>query len=298
MPAHVSLLDELLPRFFDAFEGEFVHLVDGGAGVGSTSKFYWEAASRLLPSAAKPLISVYSYEPLAENARVLRNMFAGNRQVIIRESALSDRTGTQTFSVPSRMTGEGGGAWSAGTSFGGSLRPGRSGTETVQVQSVRLDEEEVPRFDFVKLDLQGGELDALRGMGSRLREPKVMYVETQLLHDSGVLRHIAEAEFFVTFDRLQLGFKNDLRYLPMRALDEAGVVIDKMHLPSQGGVPLFCWGHFRPGAKVFDPKSFVLEPEISRKLQDAGVSYLQTDALCINLRHWKTIAPLLLLAAV
>ena len=119
-------------------------------------------------------------------------------------------------------------------------------------------------------------------------------METQFLQDRGALKLLNESGFVLLFDRLQFGFRPDLTYVPLELLGACGISIDRIHLPQASGMPLICWGHFDGGADVLEPRTFVLKSEIGKKLIDAGVSYLQTDALAINVKWLPRIAPCLL----
>lgn len=294
LPATTSVLDVVLPRVTRELQDEFVYWVDGGAGVGTSSTGYAAILERDLQPEYLGSALVVCYEPLPENVLVLKQRLGHDPRYLIRDVAVASRTGTATFTVPSRITAAGAGPWAQGTSYAGSLCPGSPSSESIAVQTVRLDEESVPRFDFVKLDLQGAEIDALQGMGTRLQEVKLFYVETQLLRDWGALKLLNERGFVLLFDRLQFGFRPDLTYVPLELLGACGISIDRIHLPQASGMPLICWGHFDGGADVLEPRTFVLKSEIGKKLIDAGVSYLQTDALAINVRWLPRIAPCLL----
>jgi FkbM family methyltransferase len=294
LPATMSVLDVVLPRVTRELQDELVYWVDGGAGVGTSSTGYADILERELLPQHVAAAKVVLYEPLPENVAVLQHRLGHDSRYLIRDVAVAGQTGTATFTVPSRITATGAGSWAEGTSYSGSLRSSWAGAESIVVQTVRLDEEALPRFDFVKLDLQGGELDALQGMGARLLDVKLLYVETQLLHEKGALKFLNEHGFLLLFDRLQFGFQAGLTYIPVELLRACGISIDRMHLPQSSGMPLICWGHFDPGTDVLDPQTFFLKTEISKKLIDAGINYLQTDALAINVKWLPRIAPCLL----
>jgi FkbM family methyltransferase len=68
-------------------------------------------------------------------------------------------------------------------------------TEKVQVQTMRIDEifEENTQFDFVNLDLQGAELEALKGMGKLLDKVTWVYTEVnweELYKDCAIISDI------------------------------------------------------------------------------------------------------------
>ncbi len=137
-------------------------VIDGGAGIGDT----------LNPLLAIPSSSlkIIAYEPLPENAKVLRQRFAGVPKVEVREAAIGDRLDFAQFVVPSRIHGAPG-RWSEGTSYSGYLRKGyiaaarlflgnmlrrmksRETKQTVQIKVVRLDADLQTVPDVVKLDL-------------------------------------------------------------------------------------------------------------------------------------------------
>lgn len=285
LPQHKTLLDILLPRLTRLFQEEFIYWIDGGAGVGTSSASYFEIMNRELDDNARDKSIIALYDPLPENASILLDKFGDNSRFLVRQVALSGECGEAIFSIPARITSGEAGPWLPGTSFSGSLKHTAPGRERITVKTVRLADESLPRFDFVKLDLQGGEFDAIKGMGKKLFETKLLYVETQLLHDWGCLSFLVDNGFLILFDRLQFGFSPGTKYLPYETLSKAGISVDRVHLPQQSGMPLICWGHFDPSVGMLDPTTFVLMPELAGLLQEAGVNYLQTDAICINVNY-------------
>lgn len=240
LPPQTSILDLLLPQITKLLQDDFIYWVDGGAGVGTTSAAYAAILDRELHEENKAKSLVACYDPLPENVAVLRERFGDAPRFLIRDVALSNAAGEAIFSVPSRITSAGAGPWAPGTSYSGSLKHAAADREKITVKTVRLADEGIPRFDFVKLDLQGGELDALKGMGDKLKEAKLLYIETQLLHNWDVLSFLSENGFFLLFDRLQFGFDSSTKYLPFEALNKCGITIDRMHLPQNSGMPLIC----------------------------------------------------------
>jgi len=293
-PPTTSMIDLLLPQITRDLQDEFTCWVDGGAGVGTSATVYAATLEQNLDPAHVKHALVACYEPLPENVAVLQQRLGDNPRYKIRDVAVSSAAGEARFTVPSRITSAGAGPWAPGTSFAGSLRHGAPTTENITVRTVRLEDEDLPRLDFVKLDLQGAELDAMQGMGKRLHETKLLHVETQLLHDWGALRFLAGQGFALFYDRLQFGFRDNLTYMPLTLMQRCGIVIDRMHLPQASGMPLICWGHFEPATHVIDPHSLVMRTEIAKELIAAGFSYLQTDTLAVNLKWLPRIAPALM----
>ena len=141
--------------------------IDGGAGAGHTAK-------QMLPHLDG---MVFAFEPFPGNHRFFEG--CDPRIVLIRK-ALADANGSMPFRVGSVV--------SADSEWG---RKGMEGYSSVgmlveepqpddlTVEAVRGDEA-IPtgtRIDFVKLDLQGGELDALKGMTGLLPEIPLLWVE-------------------------------------------------------------------------------------------------------------------------
>ncbi|MEQ8403762.1 MAG: FkbM family methyltransferase [Oceanicaulis sp.] len=103
----------------------------------------------------------------------LKNASGFQHQTI--EAAVSDTKGVAQFSVQGNM----GNASSL-------LLPQESRREKiVDVDVITIDdyvaENEIEKIDFLKMDIQGGELAALRGAGSALKKTKYLFLETWLV---------------------------------------------------------------------------------------------------------------------
>lgn len=141
--------------------------VDGGAGAGTT-------ANAMLPHLTG---DVYAFEPFVGNHRFFEDL---DPRIHLIPRALGNRPGAQSFRVSSVVTPDS--AWGqqglTGYSSAGRLvSEEQAGDYTVEC--VRGDDEidEDIRVDFIKLDLQGGELHALRGMPRLLSAARFLYVE-------------------------------------------------------------------------------------------------------------------------
>jgi len=158
---------------------------------------------------------VISFEPSPRERRALRVHAAINRcrNVEIEEAALgNESTETDLFVVKGGQTGC------------NSLRPPIvvSGTVPVKVQVVRLDEwlaeRRIGQVDFIKLDVEGGELPALEGAAKLLeRRPRpVILAEVQDLRTKAwgyrakdILMHLQDLGY-QWFDLLEDGSLYDL----------------------------------------------------------------------------------------
>ncbi|GFK96053.1 2-O-methyltransferase NoeI [Fundidesulfovibrio magnetotacticus] len=138
-------------------------VVDGGAHKGRTVERFLDAW---------PTARVLAYEPQPRLARKLAKRFAHNESVQVRQAALGSATGRLELNVLERPT-------CSSLLCPSGIREKHVGkslelTERVEVDIVRLDAETADAPDILKLDLQGYELEALRG--AQLLLPRVAAV--------------------------------------------------------------------------------------------------------------------------
>jgi FkbM family methyltransferase len=131
-------------------------IVDGGASIGETSQIF----SKLFPNAV-----VHAFEPFPTFLDSLKKKSHRNKHIKVCPVALGNNNSSKAFNVN----------LSEGTNS--LLKPNEFATEIygsifkteriIDIQVVKLDEwfktSENQIIDILKLDLQGGELDALRG---------------------------------------------------------------------------------------------------------------------------------------
>lgn len=275
-----SLLPFVLSRLTADLDAEFCRFADCGAGIGHTSQAYASLLDKHLSDEAKADALLACFEPLPENFQQLQKNVTSQGFVKLHQEAVSNVAGSVDFYVPSRM-GSGSTGWTEGTSYGGSLQK-KSASERVTVDAVRLEDAYREPFDFVKLDLQGGELKAIQGLGNLLPLVKLLYVETQLLSRDTTTDYLNKNGFITLFDDIQFGLKAGTAAIPHGVLQSLGIRLTRTHLPTTSGFPLICWGHFAPDADLFDAATLSFKPAVVQKLLDAGVNYMQTDVLAIN----------------
>ncbi len=165
MPMRVDLFDSLglLRRpVFEAVETAFVReTVAAGATVldlGANIGYFTLLLARLVGPEGR----VYSFEPDPRNVAVLRGNVAANglAQVVVEPKAVSDRQGRLPFHQ-------------GGTNLGDNrLGAFAESVATIEVEVVSLDAyfgEALPPIRFIKMDIQGAEFQALRGMDRLLR---------------------------------------------------------------------------------------------------------------------------------
>ena len=130
---------------------------------------------------------VITYEPNpASYARVEENLRLNNIQnVTLRQLAVGEEAEAATLTVDQLMPG----AASADPNISQLMRNSGGPVNTVNIQIVRLDDDirdnGLPDPDFVKLDVEGCELSALRGMQQSLtRSRPRVYIEMHGTTDS------------------------------------------------------------------------------------------------------------------
>lgn len=151
---------------------KFRTIIDGGANIGQFAR----AATETFPDAR-----VYSFEPLPDVSAVLRQNLASRSQVKIIQAALGSEDGKIPFHR-------------AAYSLASSALPihaennasfaGVKEVETIEVDLFRLDtvlaKEPLESPCLLKLDLQGFELEALKGATQTLKRCDYVLLETAL----------------------------------------------------------------------------------------------------------------------
>jgi FkbM family methyltransferase len=138
------------PREYDFAElpPQASTIVDVGANVGFAARYFSERY---------PQASIVAYEPDPEAVSLARRNLAGRPQVTLRTAAVAAAPGSLTLH---RFPG---GSW--GTS---SFVTFQEVAETFTAEAVTLDSivEELGRVDILKIDIEGGEYEVLRGCRS------------------------------------------------------------------------------------------------------------------------------------
>ena len=197
--------------------------LDGGAGAGDTAREMLAAG----------VLQVDAFEPFPGNHRFFD---PEDTRITLHKFALGETPGAARFEVPSTVK-EGTPGWEerVGYSSLGRLkswspselkRMGRN--RVVQVQVVRADDI-VEHADFIKLDLQGGEFAALKGMKRLLASAKVVWVE--FAGDLRVLDMLEEFELYTT----------ELLFDKWTAWHEANLVLNRQKDSSLGVPFYFAW---------------------------------------------------------
>ena len=254
---HIRSFDRVLSAYTRA--GVELHdAIDGGAGWGQT-------AAEILPY-LQPSAVVYAFEPFPGNHRFFEGR---DPRIRLIPKALAETAKQMSFSVSSTVSQDSdwGRRGLVGYSSTGKLvaEPPVGGV-TMSVDCVRADAEvQAPReVSFVKLDLQGGELDALRGCTQWLDRVRLMWVEYSA--QPGLLDFLQDAGF--------MPFDTEFLFWGVPD-DQARKYFD---VERQGKVSTSAqawYGFRRKPWKDFEAEMLKLK---------RSIRLVQTDLLCINRR--------------
>lgn len=235
--------------------------VDGGAGSGSTSR---EIAS-FLPDGKQ----VYAFEPFQGNHRFFNKE---EHKIILCTEALSCVKKRMLFRVPSVVTSDshwGRQGMTGYSSVGYLIEDTEAQGEGVYAVDADLGDNLIPtgrEIGFVKLDLQGGELSALKGMTRVLKTTRLAWIE--FTNQDGLLDFLAEQNFMIhDTEYLFDGYpSNDL-------LDDFNIT--NPCLPLSTGKS--AWLGFRTKPWINYEARF--------KYYQSSYGLIQTDLLCVNRRY-------------
>lgn len=159
--------------------------VDVGAAEGQISR-------RM--ATAQPRGEVIAYEPFSGNLPHFRNHTEGLENIELRTKAVGDRQETCYLNVPSVLTGhEKGWEGRSGYSSGGTLLPSKD-QYGEEVFVTTLDEEIDRPIRFLKIDVQGYEINVLKGAQSLFQKGiDLIFVEYE--GDSRIIEFLAEKQY-------------------------------------------------------------------------------------------------------
>lgn len=164
--------------------------IDGGAAAGHATKILIKNNN----------VKVWAFEPFPGNFPHFQKNICDNPRVTFYKAALGSYTGKGSFYVSRVIDGSQPGWSMTGYSSEGYLVAGdfkASRGSQFDVDVVRLDELINEDVALLKLDLQGGEFNALLGLGSKVANIRCAYVEFSL--DWRTIDFLLEHDF-VVFD--------------------------------------------------------------------------------------------------
>lgn len=158
--------------------------IDGGAGYGDTAK----TIIKQMPGA-----TVHAFEPFPGNHRFFDGI---DQRIRLVKKALHHTNGTVALRVAGTVPAdsEWGRRGMVGYSSAGRIVDTPDAND-ITVECVRTDDVIDGPVDFVKLDLQGAELSALKGMGRLLPDVPLMWIEYS--GQAGLLDYIIDNDFMV-----------------------------------------------------------------------------------------------------
>lgn len=184
-----KIWEPVLTTWFGRLCNSGMVVADVGANIG----FFSLLSARLVGTRGH----VYAFEPISENVRLLResvNLNGCHERITVVPSAASDRSGSVSM-----RTSRGVPSGSATTSKpSGGLHSSQWVSKTVAVPSLTLDDYfdglGIHRVDLVKVDIEGGEVQALKGMfrGLMQKRYRILMVEEHVQHDPSAPSEIRE----------------------------------------------------------------------------------------------------------
>jgi hypothetical protein len=128
---------------------------------------------------------------------------------------------------------------------------------------------------IVKMDIQGGEYEALQGMQLSAPLTSFLYVECQLKHgrDLKYVGWLEDMGFAVVMDSFQFGMRSDLSKADCEAICKV-LGLEIYNFPSQGSIHAVA----PQDARIFEALS-------SKSVFASFFTYFQTDLLAVNTRH-------------
>lgn len=147
-------------------------IIDGGANNGSTTEFF-------LQQYKSPVI--HAFEPIPELVGELKQKFAGRSNVTVHGAALGAEAKTVSFNVVNNLV-------SSSVLNPSALNKGIHGEkmdirQVMEVPQVRLEDvlKDCREIDLLKLDLQGYEMEALKGCGRLLERTRIITTEIEFV---------------------------------------------------------------------------------------------------------------------
>jgi FkbM family methyltransferase len=180
----------------------------------------------LVASKCFPEATVYSFEPLPAAAQQFRRVFSGDQRAILHETAIGSKSGRETIHVSGK---EDSSSLLPITRLQDEIFPGTAEVNQQAVNVAPLNQfvqaQQIAPPALLKLDVQGYELEALKGCESLLERFSYVYVEcsfvklyagqasasevAEYLHRHGFL---LEGVYNLTYDGAGLAIQGDFLY--------------------------------------------------------------------------------------
>lgn len=160
-------------------------ILDIGANRGTTVEKY----SNMYPNA-----SIFAFEPYPSSFNILKERTEKNKNISCIQAAVTERRGTEKLNVNKNVDTN---------SLLSSHKSGLSSdiqvktSSSILVESISIDEfcseQHIEQIDILKLDIQGGELGALKGAQGMLAQKKIKLIYTEAYF---VMQYINQPLFY------------------------------------------------------------------------------------------------------
>ena len=169
-PPHVVISKNRMAAIRGLIPGESPIVIDGGAHKG-------EFVELIHRQYSEPL--VYCYEPIPYLAQALQDKYVSSDKITIRAAALGASESIVELKINKILPATS--FFESDEDYSEKYHHGNLETkERIEIPQVRLDAE-INRVDILKLDLQGYELEALRGSTGILSRVKLILLEVEFI---------------------------------------------------------------------------------------------------------------------
>jgi FkbM family methyltransferase len=137
-------------------------ILDIGANIG----YYTLIFAKLVGESGK----VYAFEPDPTNFALLKKNIEANgyNNVVLIQKAVSNKSEKIKLYISKENRGD------------HRIYPSYESRQTVEIECVRIDDYNIPKVDFIKMDIQGSELGAIQGMENLLNLNQPLTLITEL----------------------------------------------------------------------------------------------------------------------
>ena len=188
-----------------------------------------------------PFSRVFAFEPFAGNYPHFRRNVGTDSSVTLYEGAVAERTGNVRFFVPStvRSSAQAWQAYAGYSSLGHVVESAdRNFSASVEVKSYALDDCVDEQVRFCKIDIQGGEKNALRGASRLLAGGHVDMFLVEFDGESDILSMLAASDYvFIECKYLLVCSRNRPASSQWTALETLSL---STGVPGFNGWPLDC----------------------------------------------------------
>lgn len=152
-----------------------IMVFDCGGNIGEYADLLLKVSNKLTTN-----IDIHIFEPSQLCIEKLFDKFGGLKNVRIHKTAISNSNGSATLYYP--WVGSPGASLSSNVSI--AQRTGRYETQSEQVTLITIDEfcqeNNIQNIDYLKLDVEGYELQALQGANEMLSQGKISYIQVEI----------------------------------------------------------------------------------------------------------------------